>query len=167
MHALGCCLCVYFLGCESCTPYQSQGSCVDDSSLLNGLQALPSWNAYFGTPKGFILGLYAASVYLPAFIFAFVGEQISNRWGRRIAVWTGTTILLIGGIWNAFAQNEAQFIGSRVMIGSGGAIAKVAAPALLVEMSHPRLRPALGGIYYGLFYSGSLMSGLMCSECGM
>ena len=118
---------------------------------------------YYGRPKGAILGLYAASVYLPAFVFAFVGEQISNRFGRRVAVWTGTTILLVGGVWNAFSQNEAQFIGSRVMIGSGGAIAKVAAPALLVEMAHPRLRPALGGIYYGLFYSGSLISGLMCS----
>lgn len=122
------------------------------------------WNAYFGTPRGNLLGLYAASVYLPSLIFAFVGEQISNRLGRRIAIWTGTVILLVGGLWNAFAKNEAQFIASRVIIGSGGAIAKVAAPALLVEMAHPRLRPTLGGIYYGMFYSGSLVSGAMCSE---
>jgi MFS family permease len=120
---------------------------------------------YFNTPKGQLLGLYAASVYLPSFIFAFVGEQISNRWGRRVAIWTGTVILLIGGIWNAFATDAGQFIGSRVIIGSGGAIAKVSAPALLVEIAHPRLRPVLGGIYYGLFYSGSFMSAVMCSKC--
>lgn len=78
--------------------------------------------------------------------------------------WIGATILLIGGVWNAFSQSEALLIGRRVMIGSAGAIAKVAALALLMEMAHPRLRPALGEIYYVLFYSGSLISGLMCSE---
>jgi MFS family permease len=128
--------------------------------------AAPKCCRYFSTPKGQLLGLYAASVYLPSFIFAFVGEQISNRWGRRIAIWVGTVILLIGGLWNAFATSPGQFIGSRVIIGSGGAIAKVSAPALLVEIAHPRLRPVLGGIYYGLFYSGSFMSAVMCSKFG-
>lgn len=137
---------------------------LDDSSLLNGLQAIPAWNAYFGTPTGNWLGLFAASVYLPSFVFAFVGEQISNRYGRRVAIWVGTTILFIGGIWNAFATSSGQFIGSRIVIGSGGSIAKVAAPALLVEMAHPRLRPILGGVYYGLYYSGSFVSGCMCSK---
>ena len=93
-----------------------------------------------------------------------LSEQISNRWGRRIAIWTGTALLLVGGLWNAFAQDAGQFIGSRVIIGSGGAIAKVSAPALLVEIAHPRLRPVLGGIYFGLYYSGSFMSAIMCSE---
>jgi len=119
---------------------------------------------YFDSPKGQLLGLYAASVYLPSLVFAFVGEQISNRWGRRVAIWTGTALLLVGGLWNAFAQNPGQFIGSRVVIGSGGAIAKVSAPALLVEIAHPRLRPVLGGIYFGLYYSGSFLSAVMCSE---
>ena len=93
-----------------------------------------------------------------------LSEQISNRWGRRIAIWTGTALLIVGGLWNAFAQDAGQFIGSRVIIGSGGAIAKVSAPALLVEIAHPRLRPVLGGIYFGLYYSGSFMSAVMCSE---
>lgn len=119
---------------------------------------------YFNYPKGHVLGLYAASVYLPSLVFAFVGEQISNRWGRRAAIWTGTIILLIGGLWNAFAQSPGQFIGSRVIIGSGGAIAKVSAPALLVEIAHPRLRPTLGGVYFGLYYSGSFMSAVLCRE---
>ena len=35
-----------------------------DGSLLNGLQALPSWQANFGNPNGVNLGLIAATYYL-------------------------------------------------------------------------------------------------------
>ena len=35
-----------------------------DGSLLNGLQALPSWQTNFGQPKGIQLGLIAATYYL-------------------------------------------------------------------------------------------------------
>lgn len=31
---------------------------------------------YFDSPKGQLLGLYAASVYLPSLVFAFVGADI-------------------------------------------------------------------------------------------
>ncbi|RSH92648.1 hypothetical protein EHS25_008093 [Saitozyma podzolica] len=110
LHCMGCCFCVYYLGY--------------DSSLLNGLQALPQWNEYFHSPSGNLLGLYAASVYLPSLLFAFVGEQISNRYGRRTAICVGTIVLFAGGVFNAFSQNPGQFIGSRVIIGSGGSIAK-------------------------------------------
>jgi hypothetical protein len=35
-----------------------------DGSLLNGLQALPSWQENFGHPKGVVFGLIAATYYL-------------------------------------------------------------------------------------------------------
>jgi hypothetical protein len=35
-----------------------------DGSLLNGLQALPSWQTNFGQPRGIQLGLIAATYYL-------------------------------------------------------------------------------------------------------
>jgi hypothetical protein len=38
-----------------------------DGSLLNGLQALPAWQANFDRPKGVQLGLIAATYYLYAF----------------------------------------------------------------------------------------------------
>lgn len=142
----------------SCLTYTSTPTYVPDAT--RGLITI----RYFHSPSGNLLGLYAASVYLPSLLFAFVGEQISNRYGRRTAIWVGTVILFAGGIFNAFSQNPGQFIGSRVIIGSGGSIAKVGAPALLVEIAHPRLRPILGGVYFGLYYSGSLISAIVCSE---
>ncbi|KOS36789.1 hypothetical protein ACN38_g12444 [Penicillium nordicum] len=47
-------------------------------------------------------------------------------------------------------------------MGAGGGISKVAAPALIQEIAHPRLRPMLACCYYPFFYFGSLLSALLC-----
>ncbi len=39
---------------------------------------------------------------------------------------------------------------------------KVAAPALLQETAHPRLRSVMGTMYYGFYYVGSLLSSILC-----
>ncbi|RSH90472.1 hypothetical protein EHS25_001077 [Saitozyma podzolica] len=147
-HCLGCCLCVFYLGY--------------DQSLLTGLQALPRWNSYFHSPTGNILGLYAASIFLPSIFTAFIGDYISSRYGRRIAIWIGSVFIIAGALVNGLAKNPGMFIGGRVILGSGGAITKVGAPALLHEIAHPRLRPVLGAVYYGFYYTGSLTSAWLC-----
>lgn len=50
----------------------------------------------------------------------------------------------------------------RALMGAGGGIAKVAAPALIQEIAHPRLRPMIAACYYPFFYFGSLLSALLC-----
>lgn len=100
--------------------------------------------SYFGTPTGNILGLFAASIFLPSIITAFIGDWIAAKYGRRVAVWVGSVLIIIGALLNGLAQNTGQFIGGRVILGSGGAITKVGAPAMLHEIAHPRLRGILG-----------------------
>jgi hypothetical protein len=39
----------------------------------------------------------------------------------------------------------------------------VAAPALLHELAHPRLRATMGTMYYGFYHFGGAVSGVMCS----
>ncbi|WWD05340.1 hypothetical protein V865_003413 [Kwoniella europaea PYCC6329] len=147
-HCLGCCLCVFYLGY--------------DQSLLTGLQALPQWNAFFGSPSGNKLGLIAASIFLPSIVTAFIGDFIAYRYGRRYAIWIGSILILIGALVNALAVNLGMFIGGRIILGSGGALTKVGAPSLLQEIAHPRLRPSLAGLYYGFYYTGSLTSACLC-----
>jgi hypothetical protein len=52
---------------------------------------------------------------------------------------------------------------ARVIVGIGGGITKVAAPALLHELAHPRLRATMGTMYYGFYHFGGAVSGVMCS----
>lgn len=49
-------------------------------------------------------------------------------------------------------------IGARWIIGAGGGITKVCAPALLHEVAHPRLRAQLGATYYAFAYVGGVFA---------
>ncbi|KAH1672026.1 hypothetical protein KXV65_008372 [Aspergillus fumigatus] len=135
---------------------------LDDAGLLNGLQAVTSWNEFFDHPKGTILGLYAASLYLPSIVTAYLGDFLSQRFGRRITLALGSFIVLAGGFINAFASSAGMWVAGRAIIGGGGGLAKVAAPALIQEIAHPRLRPMLASCYYPFFYFGALLSALLC-----
>ncbi|KAG4427175.1 hypothetical protein IFR05_017342, partial [Cadophora sp. M221] len=135
---------------------------VNDAGLLNGLQAIDAWSEFFDHPKGTRLGLYAASLYLPSVITAYIGDFLSDRYGRRIALAVGALLVLAGSFINALAINSAMWVAGRAIIGGGGGIAKVAAPALIQEIAHPRLRPMLACCYYPFFYFGSLLSALLC-----
>lgn len=55
-----------------------------------------------------------------------------------------------------------MFIGSRWIIGAGGGITKVCAPALLHEIAHPRLRATLGATYYAFAYVGGVFAAWIC-----
>lgn len=82
----------------------------DDAALLNGLQANKSWNLFFNHPNGAVLGLYTATMYLPAVLAAYIGDVLSHRFGRRIALGLGSFIVLAGGLINAFASNPAMWL---------------------------------------------------------
>jgi MFS family permease len=79
-------------------------------ALLSGLQALPSWNEYFNSPKGNILGLYTASYFLPSIITAFVGDYLAHKHGRRLCIAIGMLVILFGACLNAAAQSVAMWL---------------------------------------------------------
>ncbi|EEU33855.1 uncharacterized protein NECHADRAFT_55927, partial [Fusarium vanettenii 77-13-4] len=151
-ECLGLCLVVFYL----------TQILLDDASLLNGLQAIASWGEIVNHPKGPILGLYTATLYLPSMITAYLGDFLSRPYGRRIALGLGSLIVLAGSLVNALAVNPGMWVAGRGIIGAGGGIAKVAAPALIQEIAHPRLRPMISCCYYPFFYFGSLLSALLC-----
>ncbi|KAF4156612.1 hypothetical protein CNMCM6069_006510 [Aspergillus lentulus] len=157
-HCLGLCVVIYYLGLRH-PPTQVM---LDDAGLLNGLQAVTAWNEFFDHPKGTILGLYAASLYLPSIVTAYLGDFLSRRFGRRVTLALGSFLVLAGGFINTFANSAGMWVAGRAIIGGGGGLAKVAAPALIQEIAHPRLRPMLASCYYPFFYFGALLSALLC-----
>ncbi|KAH7006786.1 general substrate transporter [Ilyonectria destructans] len=151
-ECLGLCLVIFYLVSVN----------LDDASLLNGLQAIASWEQFLDRPKGPTLGLYTATLYLPSILTAYLGDFVSQRFGRRLALTLGTFVVLAGSFINALAVNPGMWVAGRAIMGAGGGIAKVAAPALIQEIAHPRLRPVLASCYYPFFYLGSLLSALLC-----
>jgi hypothetical protein len=51
-----------------------------------------------------------------------------------------------------------------VIVGIGGAIAKVCAPLVVQELAHPRLRSPLSTLYYTYIFAGSILSGVFTCE---
>ncbi|KEZ45040.1 hypothetical protein SAPIO_CDS2448 [Scedosporium apiospermum] len=83
---------------------------VNDASLLNGLQAVASWGEFLDDPKGPILGLYTATLYLPSIVTAYLGDFVSQRFGRRLALTLGTLLVLAGSLINALAVKSEMWV---------------------------------------------------------
>jgi MFS family permease len=66
---------------------------------------------YFNRPVGLTLGIITAALFLPAIIFSFVGDALCQRFGRKITVFVGSSFIIVGGIFNAFAADQGQFAG--------------------------------------------------------
>lgn len=108
-----------------------------DWSLLNGLQIVPAWGDYFGNPAGQDLGLIAASFYFPQLVFGPLSAYISDKFGRRVALFIGAALSVIGVLLQTFAKTRGQFIGGRVILGSGSAVHLTLVPPMIQELAHP------------------------------
>lgn len=69
-----------------------------DGSYLSGLQALQSWNDFFGTPTGNKLGLIGASAYFPAFVTAPFIAWSCDRFGRKQVLFWGSVMTIVGSV---------------------------------------------------------------------
>lgn len=130
-------------------------------SLLTGFQAMPAWQRYFKQPTGALLGIYAASFFLPSIVTAFIGDYISTKFGRRWCIIIANLVILLGSLVNTFATSIGMWVAGRAIIGSGVGIVKVAAPVLIQEIAHPRLRPTLGSFYQTFAYFGIFFAAFM------
>ncbi|CAE6412359.1 unnamed protein product [Rhizoctonia solani] len=125
-----------------------------DGSLLNGLQTLPQWNAYFNNPSGNRLGLISASQSLPGVIVPFLAAWTNDRFGRKFILWIGGFLLIAGAIVQATAKGDGQFIASRVLAS--------AAPILVTELAHPRTRGRTTSLYMTTYYVGGILAAWVC-----
>jgi MFS family permease len=74
------------------------------------LQSLPAWNAFFNTPASLRLGVFAATLFLPGIPGVFLAEAITTRFGRRVPIWIGCILVIVGSIIMTCSQNEGMFL---------------------------------------------------------
>ncbi|KAL4736073.1 major facilitator superfamily domain-containing protein [Aspergillus similis] len=128
-----------------------------DSSLLNGLQSVPSWQEYFEHPTGAILGFMSASYPLGAILSTPFSAIISDRYGRRWSILIGSIIMIAGVAIQTASNNIAAFITSRIIVGFGITLALTAGPVLISELVHPSHRVFVTALYATTFYVGSFL----------
>jgi sugar porter (SP) family MFS transporter len=139
-------------------PYMSSTTNGYDGSMLNGLQSMTQWESFFDSPEGTRLGSLSNGVIFGQILAFPIAPWVAERFGRRIPIFSGSVLLVIGAVLQCATQNYAMFLVSRMIIGFGGLIAVEASPMLITELAYPSHRGVLVGYYNNLWYLGALMA---------
>ena len=129
-----------------------------DGSMLNGLQALDSWQDAMGHPEGYKLGSLANGTIFGSVLSVSVAAWLSDKVGRRVAIIIGSGIAVVGAILQGASTNFAFFLVSRILLGFGVGIGAIASPALIAEISYPTFRPTCTTLYNTLWYLGAVIA---------
>ncbi|KAK5707475.1 hypothetical protein LTR97_000009 [Elasticomyces elasticus] len=103
-----------------------------DGSLINGLLAIPYFNANIVDVSSSLLGLTLAGISLgglPSFIPA---SYVSDYMGRRFTVAIGSSIMLAAAIIQCATSGVYAFLGTRIMLSIGLGFSQTASPVLLI-----------------------------------
>ncbi|KAG7097495.1 hypothetical protein E1B28_004837 [Marasmius oreades] len=129
-----------------------------DSSMMNGLQTVKSFDSFFHSPRSTLLGLMSAIYSLGAIVVLPFVPWVSDHWGRRWAIIVGSMLMVIGAAIQAAAVNFAMFVCGRLVLGFGIPFAIVAASSLIGELSHPKERAILGSLFNSCYFVGSIVA---------
>ncbi|ANB12665.1 galactose permease GAL2 [Sugiyamaella lignohabitans] len=129
-----------------------------DNSLLNGLQSMPEWETYFGSPAGAKLGatsngmLYGNLLALPFTSF------FCDRLGRVRTLLIGASVVIIGVIIQTASQNFAMYTVGRFILGFGVLLSTTASPLLIAEVTYPTHRPYVTACSQALYGLGGIIA---------
>lgn len=71
---------------------------------------------------------------------------LSDGYGRRVAIFVGCAVILIGTAVQASANTLGHFIAGRLLLGFGAAVAQATGPIYAVELAHPAYRGMMAGM---------------------
>ncbi|KAH8684510.1 general substrate transporter [Tricladium varicosporioides] len=129
-----------------------------DGSMLNGLQLLPEWRQFFGSPKGSRLGSISNGVRYGQLAALFITTPLIQRLGRKRPIAIGSVVLLVGVALQAASTNYSMFVIGRLLIGFGNTIQTTACPILISELAHPSQRTQMVGIMNSTGSLGQLIA---------
>ncbi|KAH8881503.1 lactose permease [Thozetella sp. PMI_491] len=131
-----------------------------DSSLMGAINAMKPYQETFGlsgegSSSGIIFIIYNLGQ-IAAFPFCGL---IADGYGRRLCIFIGCLIVLVGTAVQGSANSMGQFIGGRFILGFGASIASAAGPAYTVELAHPAYRGFMAGMYNNFWWLGNILAG--------
>ncbi|KAF8190944.1 major facilitator superfamily domain-containing protein [Mycena galopus ATCC 62051] len=120
-----------------------------DSSMLNGLQAVDSWDTFYHSPRSTLLGVMSAAYSLGAIIALPAVPYVNDVLGRRMAIIFGSILMIIGAVLQTASQNFAIILADRR------------------TLTPQRARP-LGSLFNSCFFIGSIVAaGVTLGTFGM
>ncbi|CAK1361096.1 Lactose permease [Cercospora beticola] len=131
-----------------------------DSSLMGAINAMPAYQQTFGlsgagSSTGIIFIIYQLGQ-IAAFPFCGL---LADGYGRRICIFIGCFLVLVGTAIQTTANTQGHFIAGRFVLGFGASIASAAGPAYTVELAHPAYRGTMAGMYNNFWWLGNIIAG--------
>ncbi|CAO2658432.1 Nn.00g061550.m01.CDS01 [Neocucurbitaria sp. VM-36] len=129
-----------------------------DTSMMNGLMALPQWFDFMDNPAGAWLGFINAVGFLSGAVGYPIAAYFANYWGRKKGLYVGYAFLFLGALLQAFAPNDTAFILGRFFLGQPSVWWGCSTPLLVTELAYPTHRAFLTSLLNCGYYVGSILS---------
>ena len=114
------------------------------------MPVLPLYARSFGVSQTAI-GLAIAVYGLARFLVAVPVGQLSDRFGRRVALALGGLVTAAGNLLCAYAPDYPTFVGARFVAGVGAAFVLTAGQIVLADITTPAVRGRAMAVYQGSF----------------
>jgi sugar porter (SP) family MFS transporter len=128
-----------------------------DGSLIGSITAMPHFQSTFHSGLTGLRVSGIASLYnVGSIVTAPVGAIIADKYGRRLAMFIGAWIIILGAIIASTSSTLAQLTIGRFILGIGIQMMTVAAPAYAIEIAPPHWRGRCAGFYNNGWFGGSI-----------
>ncbi|KAF8556794.1 MFS general substrate transporter [Imleria badia] len=112
----------------------------------------------FHHPRSTLLGLIVAMYSLGSVAAVPFCPFVVDKIGRRFPILLGALIAIVGGILQGSALNLVMFIVARFLLGFANVFCIVAASSLIAELSHPKDRAVISGLFVTSFSLGAVVA---------
>lgn len=126
--------------------------------MINAVQIVDAWDAYFNSPEGALKGIIAAIYSLGAVCSLPFVPLVNDRFGRRWAIFFGSCVMIAGAIIQGASQNVGMYLLARWMLGFGIPFCIVAGSALLGELGYPKERARLTSLFNSSYFIGAIVA---------
>jgi len=109
-------------------------------------------------PDASHIGLITTIIFVGGFIGSLPASPVSDRYGRKAAMYAGSIFTLIGTIIQTSAFGYAQFMVGRCLLGVGISFTCVTGPSMVAELAHPRQRGTVLGFFNTFWYIGAIVA---------
>lgn len=123
-----------------------------DGSSLNGFQIIERWNTHFSNPSGATLGIVTAAFNIGAVAGIPLLAWFNDRFGRKACVLFGSILIATGAVIQTAAVNVGMLLASRLIMGAGIPYAISGASQLIAELTFPKERAVIIGLFNGTSY---------------
>ncbi|KAK9448500.1 general substrate transporter [Limtongia smithiae] len=138
----------------------TQITCGFDGSMLNSLQSVPAWRAFFDEPSGARLALMGNAMIFGVIAFTPVFPYLCERYGRRLPIFGGCAFVALGSLAQGLAGSYRTFVVARFFIGVGLSLSSTASPLLIVECAYPSQRGTMTSLIEPAWPLGSFFAAI-------